>query len=248
MTPGSNPELTPSLLAPTKAEAAYEVKFLVGQAQTETARAWAREHLRVDPYAEPALGDAYRIHSVYFDTDRLDVFNQAPSYKRRKYRLRRYGNEARIYAECKSKSGDRVSKRRTLLSPEELGRLWEPQADLATPAGWFHRRLLARQLRPRCVIGYERAAYVGAGPSGPVRLTLDRHIQCALSDGLDMSVLRPGIPLLADEVVLELKFRSAMPVLFKELIARMSLSPACISKYRLGMDAWGLAAKVKEVG
>lgn len=239
--------VSPSLLGPTAQAASYEVKFLVRPLQAEQVRAWARQHLAVDPHADGTLGDAYRIQSVYFDTDTLDVFHQAPSYKRRKFRLRRYGSEVGVYVERKTKSGDRVSKRRTLIGPEEIHRLREPIADPAWHAGWFHRRLLSRRLRPRCTVAYERIAYVGTAADGPIRLTIDRQIQCALTDNFEVTSAA-GVPLLDESLILELKFRAAMPPLFKSLIAELNLNPGCISKYRLGIAAWGLAGSAKEVG
>lgn len=228
----------------TSRPASYELKFLLHHARAEEVKAWAKQHLPLDPHADASLGDAYRIRSVYFDTARLDVFHQAPCYKRRKFRLRRYGSEAGIYLERKSKSGDRVSKRRTLIGALELGRLKaeEPEPAWATswPGYWFQRRLLVRQLLPRCLVGYERVAHVGVIDHVPMRLTLDRNIRCALVDDLDFEKLGIGIPLLTDQVVLELKFHSALPALFKGLLQEFQLNPTAVSKYRLGIQAWGL--------
>ena len=240
--------LSPSLSWPTSNTASYEVKFLVRPLQAERVREWARQHLAVDPHADSSLGDAYRIHSVYFDTDDFAVFHQAPSYQRRKFRIRRYGSEETVYLERKTKSGDRVRKRRTEVAADELFRLRSPMADALWPADWFHRNLLARRLRPRCVIAYERIAYVGTNPDGPMRLTLDREIHCALTDGYLVRAATAEMPLLPEALILELKFRSAMPPLFKDLVAEMALSPGCISKYRMGIAAWGLAGTAKEVG
>lgn len=240
--------LSPSLLWPTKLAASYELKFLLRPPQAEDVHEWARQHLALDPHADAALHDAYRIRSVYFDTDQLDVAHQTPSYKRRKFRLRRYGTEHGVFLERKSKSGDRVRKRRTLISDQELCRLQEPSADPAWPGYWFQRRLLARKLKPRCLVSYERVAHVGMAVEGPVRMTLDRHIHCVLIDGCEFDTLTNGLPLLAEHVVLELKFRSAMPAMFKRLIQEMGLSPTGVSKYRLGIQAWGLTVTAKGVG
>jgi VTC domain-containing protein len=246
-TPDASDTLSPSLLWPTSTAASYELKFLLTCAAGQRVEAWARQHLALDPHADASMGNAYGIRSVYFDTDRLDVFHRSRSYRRRKFRLRRYGNERGVFLERKSRSADRVAKRRTLICDEELSRLDGAAADAAWPGYWFHRRLLVRHLRPRCVIRYERVAHVGISVEGPLRLTLDRHIHCALTEGYDFAPATAAIPLLAESVVLELKFRSAMPALFKRLIQEMGLNPGSVSKYRLGIQAWGLTAS-REVG
>ncbi|HMF17369.1 MAG TPA: polyphosphate polymerase domain-containing protein [Gemmataceae bacterium] len=227
--------ISPSLVWPTSAAASFELKFLLEPDQAAHVLAWAGQHLAVDPHADPALGDAYKIHSVYFDTRQLDVLHRTPTFKRRKFRLRRYGDEDSVYLERKTKSGDRVAKRRTVIAGHELIRLEETFADPSWPGYWYHRTLLARGLQPRCLLSYERIAHVGMSSDGPMRLTLDRNIHCALTNGRHFDSDYAGIPLLADRMVLELKFRATLPVLFKRLIQEMRLNPSSVSKYRLGM-------------
>jgi VTC domain len=236
--------LSPSL-RPTEDGAAYELKFLLGDAQARAVAGWARQHLALDPHADPALADAYRIHSLYFDTAHLDVYHRAPNYKRRKFRLRRYGSEPLVYLERKSKWGDRVAKRRSAVAEGELPRLAEGAAgDIDWPGHWFQHSLLLKQLQPRCRLSYDRLAFVGSGDGGgPVRLTLDSHIHCAPVAGWvwQWHELPGGLHLLPAEVILELKFRSSLPALFKRLIESQELIPSPVSKYRRSVDGWGLA-------
>ena len=49
-------------------------------------------------------------------------------------------------------------------------------------------------------------------------------------------------------MILELKFRSALPALFKQMIATMNLTLASVSKYRLCRDAWTSSARAAERG
>ena len=42
-------------------------------------------------------------------------------------------------------------------------------------------------------------------------------------------------------MIVEFKFRAALPTPFKGLVAALRLSPACVSKYRLCREAWGVA-------
>ena len=51
-----------------------------------------------------------------------------------------------------------------------------------------------------------------------------------------------ALPLLRGQVILELKFRAALPGPFKELVQAQKLSPSGVSKYRLCREAWGATA------
>jgi hypothetical protein len=49
----------------------------------------------------------------------------------------------------------------------------------------------------------------------------------------------PGIPVLADQLILELKYRGTPPAIFRQLVEEFALSPQATSKYRLGVGALG---------
>lgn len=220
----------------------YELKFLVDATAAKQIEAWARDHLAIDAHADAALGGAYRVRSIYCDTAGLDVYLRNDGHRRRKFRLRRYGGETVVHLERKSKPGDRVRKRRTAVAGHEIARLSAATPDPAWPGFWFQRRLLDRRLQPRCLITYERHAHVGMSSDGPLRLTLDHQIRAALTDGYSFETTSPDALLLPDAVILELKYQSSMPALFKCLIHDMKLTPTNVSKYRVGIEACGLAA------
>jgi hypothetical protein len=233
---------SPSLTASAAGAPAFELKFLLDEARAQEVEAWAHARLVLDPHGDPALGGAYRTTTVYTDTPGLDVYHRSPSFKRSKYRVRRYGSAPRVFLERKSKSGDRVAKRRAAVPGEELFTLAQPMSLLTWPGHWFHRRLLERRLGPACRIAYQRTAYAGSCPDGPLRLTLDRRIRSLLTDEWNLDPFEGGLPLLNGHVILEFKFRSALPVPFKSLVQALRLSPAAVSKYRLCREAWGATA------
>lgn len=220
---------------------AYELKFLLGAAQARAVQAWAERHLALDPHADPALGHAYRIGSLYLDTPTWDVFHRRGVHRRRKWRLRRYAAAPGLFLERKSKAGDRVAKRRTSIPEEDLARLRQPELDPAWSGHWFHRRMLLRQLQPALRICYDRVAHIGTSAEGPLRLTLDHNIHCVPAEDWDVGEPAGGLPLLHEQVILELKYRSSLPALFKRLLHEMGLNPSPVSKYRLGVHCWGLA-------
>ena len=232
--------LSPSLALPATTEVpAFELKFLIDEATAGRVTDWARERLTADPHGDPDLGGAYRTTSLYSDTDERDVFHRSPGYARRKFRVRRYGTAPWAYLERKSKSGARVAKLRTTVPVEELAFLDRQFGALSWPGHWFHRRVLARRLRPACRITYERSAYAGAGTDGPVRPTMDRAVYGRPATTWGVAPVADGRPLISGRVILELKFQSSMPVLFKGLVADLRLDPGPVSKYRLCCAAWG---------
>jgi hypothetical protein len=239
---------SPSLRSPGDGVGpAYELKFRLDEAQAQAVEAWAQQRLMLDPHGDPALGGAYRTTSVYCDTPELDVYHGTASYKRCKFRIRRYGSVPWAFLERKAKWGDRVEKRRTAVPDGELALLAHPLSMVSWPGHWFHRRLLLRRLRPACRIVYQRTAYVGSGTAGPLRLTLDRRIRGVLTSDWSPGPSEGGRLLLTGQVILEFKFRATLPALFKEMVQDMRLNPAMVSKYRLCREAWGVPAACREV-
>lgn len=220
-------------------DGAYELKFLLEEAQAEGVLAWAREQLPADPHATQNGDETYRVHSVYLDTDDLAVYHRRPGFQRSKFRLRRYCSEETIYLEEKRKNRGWVSKVRTRITDAELALLREPTFPAEWAGAWFRQALDERRLTPCCEVSYRRLAREGLAEGEPVRLTIDREIYCASATGL-----RPGrefepdvpIPL----TLLELKFRNGLPRLFKRLVRTFNLAPASASKYRHAAEACGI--------
>ena len=238
--PKANEYLSPALARRFGGPPAYEIKFLLDPDRAERIEDWARTHLSYDPYADPALGYTYRIHTLYLDTAGFDMFRRVPGHKRHKFRVRRYGAEPVVYLERKTKTGDWVAKRRTKVAADELSRLDEFPADPGWPGFWFRRRLAFRRLRPTCRVSYDRVAHVGPGPNGLLRLTLDRNIHTAPAVGWEIADFPAPRPALTERVIVELKYRAAMPAAFKTLLVDLGLAPRQASKYRLGVAAWEL--------
>lgn len=235
--------MSPSTDVREKREFASEIKFLVAPALGDQVRDWARNRLAPDPNASGASGDTYRITSLYFDTEEFDVFHRRGSFGRSKYRIRRYGQSDVAFLERKLKTRGLLTKRRSILTLDELGRLAAAEPETGWAGRWFHQRLLARRLRPVCQIAYGRTARVAPTSYGPIRLTLDEGI-CALpAADLRFNDTNESASLLERHVVLELKYRFEMPALFKLLIEEFALNPQPVSKYRLAAAALDLVSE-----
>ena len=102
-------------------ESAFEIKFVVNQDTGQRIRERARTLLAADPWASSGpASDEYTITSLYFDTPDLAVYNRRGSYRRAKYRIRRYGQSDVVFLERKLRTKDLLTKRRTNVRLEDL--------------------------------------------------------------------------------------------------------------------------------
>ncbi len=219
-------------------EAANEIRFLLDPQSARAVAQWACLHVGPDPHATEA-GSCYRTRSLYFDTDDFAVLHQRGSYARSKYRVRQYGPGETAFLERKLKKNGAVSKRRSIVRMEDLSHLESPAPERGWGGYWFHRRILARQLRPVCQISYLRMARVTQTSCGPLRLTLDRELRAHRTDSLRFAFDRneKTFALSERQPILELKYRQEMPPLFAGLIAEFGLTTKTVSKYRLAAAA-----------
>lgn len=230
--------MSPSLhVSQGRREFASEIKFLVSPAAAEEIRAWSRTKLAPDPNAGGDAGDTYHVTSLYYDTPDFAIFHRRGWLRHSKFRVRRYGSGA-LFLERKLKIAGLVAKRRAALSPPEL----PPAERLPDHARWFAEKTTARCLHPVCQIDYRRTARVALTPTGPIRLTLDEAICAQGAQAPCFRCASGGVPLTSG-VILELKFRRDLPVMFRELVSQFILNPQSFSKYRTAVETLGLAAR-----
>jgi hypothetical protein len=220
-------------------ERAFEIKFIVNIATAAAVRNWARHRLEADPHGSGPHGDEYLTTSLYFDTGDLAVFRQRGSYARSKYRIRRYGGNDSVFLERKMRTRKVLSKRRTHVPCEEIEKLAGSAVDPRWEGAWFQKRLQVRRFAPVSQVSYHRMARVAAAAMGTIRLTVDDDLRAQPAAGL---IFKPGCgkAVLPDQAIVELKFRAAMPALFRQLIAEFAIEPLRISKYRTSAVALGL--------
>jgi hypothetical protein len=214
---------------------AREIKFVVPAGLAHQIRVWARTELDPDPHGGGPSGDEYRTTSLYLDNHDLDVFHRRGSSGRSKYRIRRYDDAAVVYLERKMRQPAVLAKRRTAVPIEALTQL-APAVDPGWSAHWFQRRIAARLLRPICQVSYLRMARVAVLDGEAIRLTLDGDLRAVAAKGYAFGS-DAGVPFMAHDAILELKYRGAAPAIFKRLVETFRLSPQAASKYRLGMQA-----------
>lgn len=222
---------------PLSATTPSELKFIVNEETAGSVRRLARVELASDPHAADELGEWYETSSIYFDTPEYDLFYGRASSSRSEFRIRRYNDSPVLFLERKLKKGDRIFKRRTPVSLDELQNL---RGDADWPGGWFGRRLSHRRLLPVCRIAYRRAASIGTTEEGPLRLTIDHAITASVVNSVSFTD-EGAIEVLPGRAIVEFKYRGPMPDLFKRFVNAFELQPHLVSKYRLSVHALGLA-------
>jgi hypothetical protein len=220
--------------------AAAEIKFLIEPSLAPRILDWARTHLEADSHGTGPFGDEYDISSLYFDTSDFDVFRRRDSFGRAKYRVRRYGAGDLVFLERKLRKPGLLIKRRTVAPLAALERLRVPEVPAAWGGAWFHRRLQVRRLRPVCEVAYHRTARTIETDDGVARTTLDRDLRVAPVVDVRFGAADP-VPFLEGQMVLELKYRSRLPAIFRRLVEQFALQTATASKYRLSMMTLGHA-------
>ena len=160
-----------------KHDVRYELKYLLRHDQVGPLVAELRQKLTLDPHSGP-LG-MYPITSLYYDTpeykaywDKLDGHRS-----RRKVRVRVYGNSTvtpatPAFLEIKQRINKMMRKRRAILpyaqavdfdAFDELGMAVASAGKTAEAALLHETYYLYRtlQLRPACVVAYDRMAFEG---------------------------------------------------------------------------------------
>lgn len=219
-----------------------EMKFLLDEPLARRVEEFLAPRMTLDPHADPALGNAYRITSLYCDNPEFEVFHRVGVNRRRKYRIRRYGSDTVLFLERKVKRGEKVRKRRVTIDPRQIEQLSAQSPAAEWPGDWFHRQLQRRRLLPICSVEYLRTAYVAGNDDSPLRLTFDRRIRAACTLDWLPSLTNSATTVLGDSVVVEFKFRGELPPAFKTAIQEFQLVPTGVSKYRHSVQALGLVS------
>jgi SPX domain protein involved in polyphosphate accumulation len=194
----------------------------------------------------------YSIASLYFDTaDYKAYWDKINGHRsRRKVRVRVYGDgpvtpETVCFLEVKQRIDKRLRKRRVALpyaqavALDELdeiavGRPAEEQA-LLQEVAYLYRTL---QLRPTCVVRYQRLALEDTTYAPDLRITFDCNLRCRMHD---LSLLSNGLaqdhffwP--PNSIILEVKVNYSVPTWLVRLLNAHHCTPFRISKYCTALE------------
>jgi hypothetical protein len=216
---------------------AREIKFVADISLFPRLVDWARGRLAADTHGGGPYGDEYLTSTLYLETRNFDVYQRRGSYGRSKYRIRRYNGSDLAFLERKFRTERLLAKRRTVVAVDAIRQLADPADDACGPSGWFHRRIHLRRLHPLVQLSYERVARIGQSSVGPVRLTIDRHLRALPLPDFAFLPGTVGFPFLEHSCIVEVKYQTELPALFRELAETFCLDVQKVSKFRAAVRA-----------
>lgn len=228
-----------------------EVKFFIDASQRRRLLAFLAE--RVIPDAHGNEDGCYPVVSLYFDNRSRDMYwDQLIGVgSRQKLRLRTYGSPhgpqvPASFLEIKHKLDGRTIKQRVATTVDEglfvAAGHW-PEAAVsprdAHVIRQIHALVAARELRPCCVLRYDRQAFRGMGDAPDLRITLDTRIRYRFDDLVPRPADEGFTAMLfgRDRYILEVKVDHAVPRWLAEAVGACGCVPQGFSKYAEAVTA-----------
>lgn len=227
----------------------FELKYLVTLQQAERFNTALRAYLLPDDHGNQ--NGRYALTSLYYDSPDLRCFweKEAGVRVRRKLRMRRYENgevlteETPIFVEIKQRSDSVTQKRRVLLPYGEALRLCNDRQmpdhdpeDQATIEE-IYAFVWQYNLRPVCIVRYERQAFMGTEYDIGLRVTFDTALSFQTYP-LHLHDQPSGLPMLPGNMaVMEIKVNERIPTWLTDMIAAHNLQKATVSKYCRSIEA-----------
>lgn len=212
-----------------------EIKYDIGLIETASMKRRLGIYMEPDPHNGEA---GYMVRSLYFDTPYDSDFEQkVEGYdERQKIRLRVYGADAQTAKlEIKEKTDAFQRKRSLTLDREESMRMisGDYQFLLARPeslAKWLYAFLCTRCYRPKCVVEYDRFAYIL--DHNDTRITFDQNLRASEAEFdifADNPALYPVSP--PGAVTMEVKYTGFLLSCLKSELNHCDKTRCSNSKY-----------------
>lgn len=193
-------------------------------------------HLDFDAFSKNGF---YPIYTVYFDTIDLQTYSakMAGLIHRKKFRVRSYHTDPNedepVFIEVKEKNGQRIFKRRTAITLDELDELINrggtPNQESSIYKEWRYE-ILRNNIKPFLLNYYERLAFESVNYPG-LRITIDRDIGYAMTNEIKFDIPIKKAYWANGKSVIEIKFDHYLPLFIVEMIRRYNLTVEPVSKY-----------------
>jgi len=231
----------------------YELKYLVTEETAAKVRDFVRCYIGLDEYGVGRPNYSYDVHSLYLDSDNLEIYWRTVNgdKNRFKLRLRYYSDNPKspVFFEIKRRMKDVILKQRCgvtheavplLLAgqlPDEKHLLSKDPSNLVAIQR-FQLLMLDLHAKPKSHIYYLREAYVA--DNDEVRVTMDRNVfsEAHLKPSLKVKMKKP-VHSYAGEVILELKFTNRFPNWFRDLVRMAEAMQTGAAKYLSGVGLMG---------
>lgn len=220
-----------------------EIKYIVPLGKALAIRDQLDRLLQRD---EHCADGPYLVRSLYFDSvNQIDFAEKlAGVIDRKKIRLRIYGGEASLCKlEIKQKTDDRQQKLSLIVSAADAAELLH--GNIKVLKNYFDTSLTGMkaygimaqgQYRPAVQIAYDRLAY--RYPMYDTRITLDMNVRSSESN---LDIFSPDvryIPIMREDVVLEVKYSGKLLGFLSALFAQFHLTQGAYSKYCAGRPVY----------
>ena len=212
-----------------------EKKYPVKGATVYSLSTKLRQVLPLDPHCSTGVG--YLVRSLYFDSfSNRDFFEKEAGLERRKkIRLRTYGNGGPVKLEWKEKQGALQRKRSLIVTQPDAELLvqgrYQCLLNYQEPlAKQFYTYMISQAYRPRCLVQYRRLAFTAA--MNETRVTIDSEL-CGHEGAFDLFAPQPPLyPVAAPgAATLEVKYNQFLPSYVKEVLSPFLLTEVANSKY-----------------
>ncbi len=230
----------------------FEFKYVVNEDLAQAIRVFTSGHLELDESGVGQPHNAYRVNSIYLDSNQFHTFEDWANANSNRFKLRmRFYDvdpDTPVFLETKRRVGTCILKQRCGIrkaaAPLILAGQFPPHDLLVSPQAKAHAALehfltltCRLQAKPKALTTYLREAYIAPNDPG-VRVTLDREVRIAPRHTLDFDLRLPQyVQPFGDRVILELKFNNRFPGWFREMIQNYNLREGGAAKYCEGVAA-----------
>ncbi len=239
----------------------FELKFQIDEVLARAVRQHVRAYLEPDSFGETTDAPSYPVHSLYLDSDDLQLYQTTVNGDRNRFKLRaRYYDEdpaSSVYLEIKRRADRCIYKQRARVRRAQVAALFagqmpslhhlvKPDAKQLSALCAFCDLLREFGARPRAHVAYEREAWLSRTDNN-VRVTFDRDVRCEPERRVHLSTAF-GDPatVFGRRVILEIKFTDRYPQWLREMVCALNLTQASAAKYVDGVSLFGPRAFAPE--
>jgi hypothetical protein len=223
----------------------FELKYLISEETAIRVRDFVRSYLEMDEYGVGRPNYSYPVHSLYLDSDDLQLYWRTINGDKNRFKLRlRYYSthpDTPVFFEIKRRMNNCILKQRGAVRQDSVDWLLTghlPQADHLVSKSpnqlvalqRFSHYMCHLHARPKVHVAYQREAYVS--DNDEVRVTLDRDVTAEpnLTSTIKTKMERP-MRSFSGHIILELKFTNRYPDWFRELVRVFHVMQCGAAKY-----------------
>jgi len=224
----------------------FELKYMIEESVALAVRDYVSTQLELDEFSVGKPNYSYPVHSLYLDSDDLQLYQSTINSEKNRYKLRlRFYNEqpdTPVFFEIKRRVDNAILKqrggvKRAAVNGLLAGHMAEP-AHLTSkdPRQFFAlQRFCALmkhlEAKPKVHVAYLREAWL-PHDGNSVRVTMDRQVSDDPEPTARLSTqMRNPVPVFGDSVILEIKFTGRFPLWLADMVRAFNLRPCSAAKY-----------------